>query len=232
MKIVGVTPVKMNNVRTPGKNTKLLSDGTPLIHLIQKAMLNIPEIDDYYVYCSNEKIQDFLLEGTKYMKRDTMFDTAEADVIEMMYQFSLLVDADVYIQIHATTPFISSKSIQKGIEMIKKGYDSTFAVKKMQDFLWTNEKPLNYSLEKIPRTQDMQPFFIETTGMYIYTKDVIQKLHRRIGNNPYLLEVSEIESIDIDDPIDFEIADAIYSQIIVPHCENTQKANCTTGGQH
>ena len=26
MKIVGVTPVKMNNVRTPGKNTKLLSD--------------------------------------------------------------------------------------------------------------------------------------------------------------------------------------------------------------
>lgn len=214
MKIVGVTPVKMNNVRTPGKNTKPLSDGTPLIYLIQKTMLSISEVNEYYVYCSNHQIQDFLLEGTKYIKRDTIFDTAEADVIEMMYRFSLSVEADVYIQVHATAPFISSDSIRKGIEMVQSGYDSVCAVKRMQDFLWIDGKPLNYSLEKIPRTQDMSPIFVETTGMYIYTKDVIQKLHRRIGQNPYLLEVSEIEATDINNPIDFEIADAIYSKII------------------
>ena len=40
MKTVAVVPIKMNNVRTPGKNTKPFSDGTPLIHLIQKKLLN------------------------------------------------------------------------------------------------------------------------------------------------------------------------------------------------
>ena len=48
----------------------------------------------------------------------------------------------------------------------------------------------------------------------VYTKEVIQKLHRRIGDNPYLMEVSEVEAVDINNPIDFEIADAIYTHIV------------------
>ena len=81
----------------------------------------------------------------------------------------------------------------------------------MQEFFWADGKPMNYSPNKIPRTQDLQPIYVETTGMYIFTKDVIQKLKRRIGDKPYMLEVSEIEATDINNPIDFEIANAIYS---------------------
>lgn len=215
MKVVAVTPVKMNNVRTPGKNTKELSDGTPLIHCIQNTILGIDEINEYYIYCSNSDIKKYMLKGTKYLKRDEKYDTPEADVLDMMYKFSLEVDADIYIQIHATAPFLTSDSIRKGIEIIKSGsYDSAVSVKKFQDFLWLDNKPLNYSLESIPRTQDMKPMYVETTGMYIYTKDVIQNLHRRIGNYPYLLTVSEIEAVDINNPVDFEIANAIYTQIL------------------
>ena len=215
MKIVAITPVKMNNVRTPGKNTKAFSDGTPLIHCIQKTVQSIDEIDDYYVYCSNSDIQKFLLPGTKFMERDKKFDTPEADVLDMMYQFSLLVDADIYIQVHATAPFLSSDSIKKGIEQIKSGsFDSAFSVRNFQEFLWSDNTPINYSLESIPRTQDMKPMYVETTGMYMYTKDVIRKLRRRIGDTPYLLQVSEIEALDINNPIDFEIANAVYTQIL------------------
>lgn len=215
MKIVAITPIKMNNVRTPGKNTKAFSDGTPLIHFIQKTVQSIDEIDDYYVYCSNSDIKKFLLPGTKFIERDKKFDTPEADVLDMMYQFSLLVDADIYIQVHATAPFLSSDSIKKGIEQIKSGsFDSAFSVRNFQEFLWSDNKPINYSLESIPRTQDMKPMYVETTGMYMYTKDVIQKLRRRIGDTPYLLQVSEIEALDINNPIDFEIANAVYTQIL------------------
>lgn len=41
-------------------------------------------------------------------------------------------------------------------------------------------------------------------------KKVIQKRRRRIANKPYLLKVSKVESTDISNPIDFEIADALY----------------------
>lgn len=212
MKTVAVIPIKMNNVRTPGKNTKPLSDGTPLIHLIQKTLLKVSEVDDIYVYCSNEEIKDFILPGVKYVKRDSVFDTPEADVLEMMRVFSQIVDADIYVQIHATAPLISENSVSEGIKRMESGeYDSAFSVTKLQDFLWQDGKPVNYSLDNIPRTQDMKPFWKETTGMYMYNKNVIQKLHRRIGDKPYMIPLSEIESLDVDTPEDFTILDAVYT---------------------
>lgn len=40
------------------------------------------------------------------------------------------------------------------------------------------------------------------------------KLNRRIGDKPFITEVGEIESIDIDEPEDFEIADAVFNHIM------------------
>ena len=76
---------------------------------------------------------------------------------------------------------------------------------------WKDGKPFNYELDNIPRTQDIPALYEETSGFYIYRQDVITKLNRRIGNNPYIVEVGEIESVDIDEPEDFIIADAIYN---------------------
>lgn len=216
MKTVAIVPIKMNNVRTPGKNTKELSDGTPLISLIQKSLLASQLVDEVYVYCSNEEICNYLLPGVKYLKRDVKYDTAEADVIDMMRVFSEKVPADIYVQAHATTPFLSSDSIDNALKaMVSSNYDSALAVRKLQDFLWKDKQPVNYDLNKIPRTQDMEPYFIETTGLYIYKRNVIQDYRRRIGNNPYLQEVSEVEALDIDTPIDFEIVDAVYTKMFL-----------------
>ena len=71
----------------------------------------------------------------------------------------------------------------------------------------------NYKPEYIPRTQDLPVLYEETSGFYIYRKEVMTGLHRRIGKNPFLVEIGEIESIDIDEPEDFVIADAIYNHI-------------------
>ncbi|MBE7077427.1 MAG: acylneuraminate cytidylyltransferase family protein [Clostridiales bacterium] len=215
MKVVALVPIKMNNERTPGKNTKQFDDGTPLIHFILKALKNAEEVDETYVYCSKEEIKEFLIDGVHYLKRDEKYDTAQADVNDMFYAFSQAVPADIYVLAHATAPFQLSESINKGVRAVKSGeYDSAIAVKRHQDFFWLNGKPLNYDPNHIPRTQDLDPIYMETTGMYIFTKEVIEKLRRRIGNKPYMLEVSEVEATDINNPIDFEIANAIYTGIL------------------
>lgn len=36
------------------------------------------------------------------------------------------------------------------------------------------------------------------------------ELNRRIGDKPYIVEVGEIESVDIDEAEDFMIADLVY----------------------
>ena len=53
MKTVAFIPVKLNNERTPGKNTKAFADGTPLIHFVQRELLELKKkgvIDRIFVF--------------------------------------------------------------------------------------------------------------------------------------------------------------------------------------
>ncbi len=215
MKIVAVVPMKLNNRRLPQKNTKSFTNGKPLCYYILNTLLKINEIDEVYVYCSNPDIQNFIPRGIKYLQRSANLDQDTTSMTEVLTCFTREVAADIYVMTHTTAPFITRESIQKGLQAVESGeYDSAFAAKKLQDFLWKDGLPFNYQLDNIPRTQDIPPIYEETSGFYIYEKNVMEKMHRRIGQKPYIVEVGEIESVDIDEPQDFMIADAIYNFII------------------
>ncbi|MCQ2297353.1 MAG: acylneuraminate cytidylyltransferase family protein [Bacteroidales bacterium] len=211
MKVVAFVPIKLNNERLPGKNTKAFPDGTPLISCILQTLKNVEGLDEIYVYCSSEEICRYIPEGVKFLKRDPYLDLSTTPFNEVLTTFAERVEADVYVLTHATAPFISTGSFETGIRAVaEKGYDSALAVQKMQEFLWKEGKPFNYSPDAIPRTQDLEPMFVETCGMYIYNRDTIKKDRRRIGNKPFLVEVSKIEATDINNPEDFDVAEALY----------------------
>ena len=214
MKIVAVVPMKLNNSRLPQKNIKPFTNGEPLCTYILNTLKEVPSVDEIYVYCSHEAIQQYIPAGIKYLKRSETLDLDTTKMNEILACFAKDVPADIYVMTHTTAPFISIESIENGVQAVKEGiYDSSFAAKKLQDFLWKDGKPFNYDLQCIPRTQDLPIMYEETSGFYIYKKDVIEKYGRRIGQNPYIVEVGEIESIDIDEADDFVIADAIYNHI-------------------
>lgn len=214
MKIVAIVPMKLNNTRLPQKNTKSFTNGKPLCYYILHTLLEIDKIDEVYVYCSNEKIKDYIPQGVRFLKRSATLDTDTTSMNEVLAAFAKDVPADIYVMTHTTAPFISAESIEKGLDAVLSGMnDSAFAAKKLQDFLWKNGTPFNYSLDNIPRTQDLDPLYEETSGFYIYERYVIEDMGRRIGQSPFIVEVNEIEAVDIDEKEDFEIADAIYNHI-------------------
>lgn len=213
MKIVAIVPIKLNNSRLPKKNTKSFTNGKPLCYYILNTLKQIKLISEVYVYCSDEKIKEYLPKGIKFLKRSEKLDSDSTKMNEILKQFYKEIDSDIYVMTHTTAPFIKKESIEKGIEaVLSKEYDSSFSVKKIQDFLWIDNKPFNYELNNIPRTQDLPEIYMETSGFYIYNRNVIKKLERRIGEKPYMVKVNEIESIDIDEKEDFEIADAIFNK--------------------
>lgn len=215
MRIIAVVPMKLNNRRLPQKNTKCFTNGKPLCYYILSTLLTVDGIDEVYVYCSNPDIKEFIPEGVKYLCRPTSLDQDATKMNEVLQSFSKEVPADVYVMTHTTAPFISKESIEKGLQAVCSGhYDSAFAAKKLQDFLWKDGVPFNYQLDNIPRTQDLPALYEETSGFYIYKHEIMTKLNRRIGNKPHIVEVGEIESVDIDELEDFMIADAIYNHII------------------
>ena len=214
MKVVAFVPIKMNNERTPGKNTKCFDDGTPLIQCILKSLKKVPEIDEIYVYCSNDKIKDYLIDGVKYLKRSETLDTPETTSQDIIDSFIKEVDADIYVLSHATSPFVKEDKFSICInKVINEDYDSAFTAEKLQNLLWSENKPLNFNAENIPRTQDLTPIYNEVSAAYVFKKETFKNLHRRIGLNPYICEVSAVEATDIDYPEDFEIANVLYMNI-------------------
>jgi CMP-N-acetylneuraminic acid synthetase len=215
MKIVAYVPMKLNNERLPNKNTKPFSNGQPLLTYILNTLSKIEVLDDVYAYCSSDKIKEYLPNNVHYLCRSTLLDRSETKINEVMSAFAQKVDADVYVLAHATAPFISAANIEKGIQkIINEGYDSALTVVRLQEFLWKDGKAFNYNPEIVPRTQDLELMYAETTGLYIYTKKLVLNHNRRVGERPYLIEVSKIEAVDINDLVDFDIANAIYNTYI------------------
>lgn len=214
MKIVAVVPVKLNNERLPGKNTKRFSDGTPLISCILKTLCGVGEIDEIYVYCSNPAIREYFPNGRiRFLRRSESLDRPTTRINEILRAFAAEVGADIYVHAQATSPFIGGERFSEGIKAVEGGaYDSALAVRPIRDFLWRGQDPINYDPASVPRTQDLEPVYEETSGMYVYTPGLILDAGRRVGFNPLLVEVSEVEATDIDEPEDFEIADAIHAR--------------------
>lgn len=226
MSTIAVVPMKLNNRRLPQKNTKSFTGGKPLCYYILSTLLTVDGLDEVYVYCSNPDIQEFIPNGVKYLKRSTSLDQDSTKMNEVLQCFAKDVPADIYVMTHTTAPFISKASIEKGLWAVASGgFDSSFSVKKLQDFLWKEGAPLNYRLDNIPRTQDLPVLYEETSGFYIYRNDVITKLNQRIGVKPFIVEIGKIESIDINEPEDFAIADAIYNHLFVGRKPNEQRTN-------
>jgi CMP-N-acetylneuraminic acid synthetase len=215
MKTTAFVPMKLNNERLPGKNTKPFTNGKPLCRYILDTLKKVKEIDEIYVYCSDPSILLYLPEGVKFLKRNPDLDGSGVKINEVLKAFAEDVPSDIYVLAHATAPFVKAETISKGIRAVQsEEYDSALTVIKQQDFFWMDGKPWNYDTKLIPRTQDLKPLYRETTGLYIYEDHLITNEDRRIGEHPMLLEADWMEAVDINNPEDFVIADALFNHCI------------------
>jgi CMP-N-acetylneuraminic acid synthetase len=214
MKVVAFIPIKMNNERLPGKNTKKLDDGRPLCDLVFNTVTKVKNIDECYCFCSNEEIKRYIPGKIKYLKRDNKLDSSATSINEIINSFIEKVDSDYYVLLHITAPFIKESTIEECVNAVtSKNFDSALSVNKLKDFLWNENGPVNFDPSNIKRTQDLETLYRETSGVYVFSKELFEKHSRRVGFKPYLRNIGAIESMDIDYPEDFEIANAIYMKM-------------------
>ena len=107
-KIAAYVPIKLNNARTPGKNIKPFDDGTPLCQFMFNSLKKVDGIDEIYCFCSDERIQEYLPAGIKFLKRNPSLDTAETQCQDLIKAFTETVEADIYVLCHVTSPFLKA----------------------------------------------------------------------------------------------------------------------------
>lgn len=209
MKTVAFVPIRLNSQRVSGKNLRLLG-GEPLMCHILRTLTRVEGIDEVYVFCSDERIVELLPEGVRFLKRSAELDRDTTLGREIYDAFTARVEADLYVLAHATSPFIRPETIAGALDKVRSGeYDSAFSAEKIQTFAWYEGRPLNYALDNIPRTQTIEPVYIETSAFFIFPRELWCTHHRRIGDRPYMAVVERVEGLDIDYPEDFAMAEII-----------------------
>ena len=206
MKTVALVPIKLNSQRLKNKNILPIA-GHPLCWHICNSLVKANGIDEVYVYCSDEAVKQYLPEGAMFKQRDKKLDGDLVKGFDIYRSFINEVDADVYVLAHTTSPFIKISSIENALSHILSGEnDSAFSAERIQTFAWYKGEPINYDLNDVPRTQDMEPIWVETSAFFMFKKEIFTEHNRRIGFNPYIQEVSGVEAVDIDEQKDYDLA--------------------------
>lgn len=230
MKLCALLPIKHNSSRVPGKNYRDFN-GKPLFMIILDVLLKVDKLDDIIVDTNSDLIKNLIKDNYTnnkikiYNRPEHLWDgdipmnTILENVINDMN-----LDHDYFIQTHTTNPLLSVNTLNKSIEVFleknKEGYDSLFSVKKWQTRLYEygkNEKiiPVNHNPNELLPTQDLKPLFEENSCIFIFNKKNLIKKGHRIGYNPYMFEMDDIESMDIDIETDFVIAENVYKNLVL-----------------
>lgn len=213
---VAVIPFKENSERVPGKNFKNLG-GKPLYqHIIQKALKS--NLEKIFICTNSESAKE---EVKKMGPRIEVLACPDWYFGKAVTGDKLLsipakaIDADIYVQLFATAPFLRAETIDMAISTLQERteYDSVLTVVPKHDWVWYKGQPITYYPGNLPRSQDASPIIVESTGLYAMTKDALLSLQRRVGNHPYFLEVDEIEGWDIDTPLQFKLAELFIQNI-------------------
>lgn len=208
MKTVAFITIKLNSQRLPNKNILPLGD-KPLCYHISETLLKCRNIDEIYIYCSEERVMDYMPKDSRliFLERKKWLDGDAVRAQDTYTAFTEDVDADIYVAALTTAPFIKASSLETAVDKVKNdGFDSAFAAQRLQTFAWYQGKPLNYDPALIPRTQDMEPVLVETSGFFVFRRELWAEHKRRVGFNPYIHIVDDIEAVDIDTKEDYDFA--------------------------
>lgn len=210
MKIVVFLPAKGSSSRIESKNMKLL-DGKPLfMHTLEK-LVDSNLFDEVYLDTECDVVSKAASEiNCKILNRDKNLANNNIDGNQLFMNEVRSVEADIYVQILCTSPFIDINTIKKGIETIRSGKaESAVLVRKERLYTWMEDQTPCYDVENIPNSIDLKDTIIETMGLYVISREEAYRTNRRIGKSPIFLEATPLEAIDVNWPEDFELAELI-----------------------
>lgn len=216
--LVALLPMKANSERVPGKNFRALA-GKPLFRWVLDTLLSVAEIDRVVINTDARAILagHGLVEGPRVLIRDRRPEIC-GDHVSMNLVLAddlAAVPSETYLMTHTTNPLLSAATVREALQRYRRGVaggsaDSLFTVRKLQTrFYRADGSPVNHDPDRLVRTQDLEPWFEETSSLYLFSGASFAARQARIGARPLLHEISRIEAVDIDDADDWAVAEAL-----------------------
>jgi CMP-N-acetylneuraminic acid synthetase len=214
--IAAIVPMRHQSMRVPGKNYRTFA-GRPLYHHIIETLQWCPRITQIVIDTDSETIRADaakLFPRVKVLVRPEHLRADTTPMNDVLLHTTSAVEAQFYLQTHSTNPLLSPETIGRAIDDFVRsypGYDSLFGVTRVQNRLWDQlARPINHNAAILLRTQDLPPIYAENSCLYLFTRGTLEQEHNRIGRRPMMFEIDRAEAMDIDEELDFRVAELMY----------------------
>ncbi len=208
--------MKGHSERVPGKNMRPLC-GRPLFHWIVEQLANSEYISETIINTDSEEVARSATDHfdvTIHMRPDYLLDIKSDEAYQIMAYDLTKTDGDYFLQTHSATPLVLTETIDNAIETLfsQKKHDSLFSVTPVQSrFFWVDGRPINHDPDALIKTQDLPPIYEENSCVYIFSRAVFTERKNRIGYRPVMFPMDPYEAVDIDEMIDFQLAEMLMS---------------------
>jgi len=224
-----VIPARGGSKGVPGKNIKLLN-GKPLIHYTIEAARKI--FEDRYIYVSTDSVDiKSVTEQTglsvpflrpEYLATDTA--NSRDVILHAMDQFKLAnnnEDPDVVVLLQPTSPFRKENNIREALKLYNSDLDMVVSVKETESnpYYVLFEENINGFLKKskegnFTRRQDCPKVWEFNGSIYIINTNSIRLMKINEFEKVVKFEMDSITSLDIDNELDWNLAETILKNEI------------------
>lgn len=215
--ITSIIPVRKGSQRVKNKNKKPFA-GSSLLEIKISQMLKLQKwnkIDEIIVTSDDDVMLEIASNmGVSTHKRDEYYASSEATNSEFFENLSELVTKNEYVMYSpVTSPLISFETYNEVITMFTNQPSNIVTVSPVKHHLWLNGKPLNYSIDESPNSQDLPDIYSINYGISIISKLDMSKYRNVVTETPKFVVLDEIEGVDIDTELDFQVAEILYKKI-------------------
>ena len=219
MRILALIPARGGSKGIPKKNLRLMN-GKPLIAYAIENAKKSKYIKDVFVTTDSKEIEEVSkVYGAAVIKSDNEISSDLVTLDPVIYHAMLEAEKetgkfyDAVITLQPTSPLLNVDTLDSAIEYFISGnFETVISVVNKPHLAWgvkDSELVPLYSERK--NRQELPPQYLET-GAFVISKRKVVVPESRIGSKTSVYEISEVESIDIDDRNDWLLAENLLKR--------------------
>lgn len=231
MRNIFIIPLKKTSQRIPGKNFRMLGD-KPLFRWVHDKLWELlrehPDLATTVAIFGGDDIRELVPDGTLWIRETKV--TARQDANRMLRDMVVSTmaqtnsDYDAFTHVNCTSPFTDPELYRKCVDALAlEGYDSACTAVELRGRFWKRgvddepDYPINHDPGTCPRTQLQSPLIMESDACWIMRAKVVLEANRRVSTHHKFIPVSGLSALDIDNPADFTLAEAVVRSGACPN---------------
>jgi CMP-N-acetylneuraminic acid synthetase len=213
--VIAMVPVRAGSTRVTNKNTRPFGD-TNLLQLKLKLLKKVDGITQIVVSTDCEMSADVARkEGATVQWRNEYYAGSSVTNDQHWLHIAETTPGDIVFLAQVTSPLLRVSSMQAALNSFLSldTHDSINSVSAEKKFLWKDEKPINYDINVTPKSQDLPDIVSLNFAITIISRQTMMERKNVVGYQPTFVVLDKVESLDVDDLIDFKIAELMYLEL-------------------